>query len=187
MDKKWYQKVSTWFTILLVIIIIPIIIFNIVIIYKSYKYPDKIPDFFGYKPFIVVSQSMEPEINKGDLVIVKISDTKSLDVGEVISFRNKDNKVVTHEIVEVITDDEIKYKTKGIANPSADENFVTQDKIEGKYAFKISGFGNTLMFFTETTNVIIIILILIIIFMASYFIIFNKQKKLEERNIKRGV
>ena len=33
--------------------------------------PDEIPSIFGYKPFIVLSGSLETEIYKGDLVIVQ--------------------------------------------------------------------------------------------------------------------
>ena len=36
--------------------------------------PNKIPSIFGYKPFIVLSGSMETEIYVGDLVIVKSID-----------------------------------------------------------------------------------------------------------------
>jgi signal peptidase len=32
-----------------------IIIINVTMIVKSYLHPDKVPDFMGYKPFIVLS------------------------------------------------------------------------------------------------------------------------------------
>ena len=57
-------------------IIFGIIVFLLLLLYayiliKSHLFPEKVPDVFGYKPLIVLSGSMEPSINKGDLVFVK--------------------------------------------------------------------------------------------------------------------
>ena len=100
-----HKKASfgTIFCIILLIIMLPILIVNGVILINSYMYPDKIPSFFGYKPFIVLSGSMEPTINTGDLAISKEIDTSTLKVGDIISFKIKDNIVVTHRIVEITT------------------------------------------------------------------------------------
>ena len=51
--------------IILTIILVPILLVNCILLFKSLIYPDKTPDIFGYKTFVVVSGSMEPEINVG--------------------------------------------------------------------------------------------------------------------------
>lgn len=60
------------------IIILPILIVNLVLIVKTKMYPNKIADFLGYRPFIVLSGSMETKINIGDLIIVKEIDAKNI-------------------------------------------------------------------------------------------------------------
>ena len=66
--------------------------------------PEKIPSIFGYKPFIVLSGSMEAEIYKGDLAIVKNVDATTLKKNDIIAFRDEEGYVVTHRIVKVVND-----------------------------------------------------------------------------------
>ena len=104
--------------IIFLIICIPILIINLIIIIKGNMNPDKVPDVFGYKPFAVVSGSMETSINVGDLVIAKkIDSDKSLKNGDIIAFRTSDNYVVTHRIVETKDENGKRYfTTKGDNN-----------------------------------------------------------------------
>ena len=78
---------------------------------------NKIPSIFGYKPFIVLSGSMESQLNKGDLAIVKEVDIKFLKENDIIAFRDTENHVVTHCIVNVIRDNgKVEFITKGDNN-----------------------------------------------------------------------
>ena len=75
-------------------------IMNLTIAIKSYLNPNKVPDFFGIKPFVVNVGSMETEIMAGDLVITKNVDPAKLEKGDIISFKDG-NAVITHRIHEV--------------------------------------------------------------------------------------
>ena len=66
--------------------------------------PNEVPSIFGYKPFIVLSGSMETELYRGDLAIVKEVDVNSLKENDIIAFKDKDNYVVTHRIVKIEKD-----------------------------------------------------------------------------------
>ena len=88
---------------LFLIIFIPLIIINICIITKAIKYPSKIPDFMGYKPMIVMSNSMESAIDVGDVVIVKEVDTSTLKRGDIVAYRI-DDVCITHRIAKVNSD-----------------------------------------------------------------------------------
>lgn len=108
--------------------------------------PDKIPSIFGYKPFIVLSGSMESEIYKGDLAIVKNVDANTLKEKDIIAFRDMDNYVVTHRIVEIKDENGQKvFITKGDNNNNQDSGSVSEKQIEGIYIGKMSGFGNVLL------------------------------------------
>ena len=79
------------------IILITILFVSVVILINSYVHPDKIPSFFGWKPFIVLSGSMETQIMTGDIVVVKEVDTNILKENDIIAFKDNDI-VVTHRI-----------------------------------------------------------------------------------------
>ena len=141
-------------SIIIIVILLPILFVNSVIIINSIMNPDKIPSFFGWKPFIVLSGSMESEIFPGDLAIVKDVGTKGLKVNDVIAFRSEDI-VVTHRIVEIKNENgAIKYKTKGDNNNSQDVGDILPEQVEGLYKFKISKMGNLAMFMQTPTGII---------------------------------
>ena len=141
-------------SIIIIVILLPILFVNSVIIINSIMNPDKIPSFFGWKPFIVLSGSMESEIFPGDLAIVKDIGTEEFKVNDVIAFRSEDI-VVTHRIIEIKNENgAIKYKTKGDNNNSQDVGDVLPEQVEGLYKFKISKLGNLAMFMQTPTGII---------------------------------
>ena len=134
--KKFKKIVS----ILLVIIVLLILFVKIVTLIDSHIHPEKGGTFFGWKSFIVLSGSMENTISVGDIVIVKDTDTRTLKIGDIIAFK-KDDIVITHRIIDIIEDEEIKYVTKGDNNNVEDEGYVLSEQIIGVYKFKINGIG----------------------------------------------
>lgn len=143
------NKVKKIISIIILIILLPILFVNGVILIDSFVNPNEVPSFFGWKPFIVLSGSMENEIYSGDLVIVKEVDTEIIKENDIIAFKNGD-LVTTHRVVELVKENgEIKYKTKGDNNNIEDNGLVSQNQVEGLYQFKISKLGNLAMF-TQT-------------------------------------
>lgn len=163
--------------ILFLVIVLPFLIFNLTLIIKSKLYPDKIADFMGYKPFIVMSGSMETTINIGDLVIVKKVNSSSIHTGDIIAFKNG-NIVISHRVKEVINDSGIyKFKTKGDNNNVADDFIVNSDAIEGIFVNKIPGLGSILLFLGKPIGLLMVILVIVIISTALYFVKFGYSTK----------
>lgn len=127
--------------------LIPLLVVNVTLIVKSFTLPDEIPDFFGYKPFIVLSGSMEPGIMTGDLIITKEADPATLAAGDVIAYRYGETSVITHRIQSVTNlDGQRAFVTKGDANNTEDNVMPTQDLVEGKLQWTLPGLGNAAMF-----------------------------------------
>lgn len=163
--------------VLFLVIILPFLIFNLTLIIKSKLYPDKIADFMGYKPFIVMSGSMETTINIGDLVIVKKVNSSSIHAGDIIAFKNG-NIVISHRVKEVINDSgTYKFKTKGDNNNVADDFIVNSDAIEGIFVNKIPGLGSILLFLGKPIGLLMVILVIIIVSTALYFVKFGYSTK----------
>ena len=178
-------------TIIILIILIPILFLSGVILINSYVHPDEVPSFFGWKPFIVLSGSMETQISVGDLVIVKEVDTSILKKGDIIAFKENDI-VITHRIDDIITEDGmVKYITKGDNNNIRDEGTVLPEQVEGIFICNISRLGNLAIFIQTPMGMIVslsipVILLIIIGIMDSKKTnkIINekldKQKEMEE-------
>lgn len=163
--------------VLFLVIVLPFLIFNLTLIIKSKLYPDKIADFMGYKPFIVMSGSMETTINIGDLVIFKKVNSSSIHTGDIIAFKNG-NIVISHRVKEVINDSgTYKFKTKGDNNNVADDFIVNSDAIEGIFVNKIPGLGSILLFLGKPIGLLMVILVIIIVSTALYFVKFGYSTK----------
>lgn len=100
--------------------------------------------FFGIRPYIVLSSSMEPVMPSGALAFIDTKD-KEAEVGDIITFEipvsNKDAEnslVVTHRVDEVMDEYLL---TKGDANEMPDPSPVRPDQIVGKYMFCIPKLG----------------------------------------------
>ena len=168
-------------SIMIYIIIIPIIIFNITLVIKSCLNPSKTPTFFGIKSFVIVSKSMEPTIMTGDAIFVKQIAEENLKVDDIISFKDGES-VNTHRIVEIVENNGIKrYRTKGDNNKKEDRDLVKYSQIEGKYEFRIKGFGK---FIEILKNKITLVILLIMLVLVSAMQVRLNKKKLE-RNEQR--
>ena len=182
--KKWYQKISNWLFVVALLVLIPILITNISIMFQANSEKDKVPNIFGYKPFIVLSGSMETEIKVGDLIITKMTDPKTLEKNDVIAFRDHENTVTTHRIIDIIDKDGKKYfVTKGDNNDSQDENLVEYKDVEGIYITRIPGVGNIFDELAKPTTIIILFLGITVIFVLLFQISNKKLKKQEQEEI----
>lgn len=146
--------------ILSTILIIAIFVSG-VILFDSFTNKDKIPSFFGWKPFIVLSGSMETKIMTGDIVIVKEVDTSNLKENDIIAFKAGEDSVITHRIIEIVTteDGQVRYKTKGDNNNVEDSEYVYPNQVEGIYKTRIPKVGNFAMEIQKPKGMIIAIAI----------------------------
>lgn len=181
-DKKWYKKLSNLLTIIICVLLIPILIINCSIIFQANTDKDKVPSVFGYKPFIVLSGSMENTIKKGDLIIVETVNAETLTKDKVIAFRDAEGTVTTHRIIEIVEDETGKYYvTKGDNNNSQDQNLVEPNDVEGIYKGRIPGVGNILNALAEPTTIVILVLGITVIFGLGFYVSTKKQRDKEHQ------
>ena len=97
--------------------------------------------FSGYRNYAVISASMSPMLNKGDLIFIKELPFEQLCVDDVITFRQPDsNAVVTHR-VNRIDNESRKVYTIGDQNRFEDYDPVDAENIKGIYIYKIPKIG----------------------------------------------
>ena len=177
-------KFGTIFGTILCILLIPILIANVTMIIKGAVSPEKYPTFLGYAPMIVLTDSMYPSIQKGDLIIVKETDAERLQEGDVISFFDPDsttNSVVTHRIVRVDYANGLSFVTKGDAN-NAEDTPVPAEKVVGLYQSKIKGAGNVAMFLKEPAGLVVCVALPMILLVVYELLRRRKYHKAKEQD-----
>lgn len=180
--KKWYQSFSNWLLIIGCVILIPILVINLWIMFQSKTNSDKVPSVFGYKPFIVLSGSMESDIHKGDLIIAKEYDPTKLKVKDIIAFRDAENTVTTHRIIDIVENDGEKYFiTKGDNNDTQDLNLVALSDVEGIYVFRIPGIGSMMESLSKPTTIMVLVFMITAAFVIGFMISNKKERDLERK------
>lgn len=170
-----FIKVVVWIFVLLVIFVILVQrIFNNQVSIGSYRM------------FTVVTGSMEPVYNVGDVVISKEVDPSTIKKGDdVVYLGEKDDfkdKIVTHRVIKIEKKDgEYYFTTKGIANEYSDP-VISSDQIYGKVVYRpvvlsfLSGILNTRLGF----YLLIFVPVAFLIFLEILDYIKRKEGELDE-------
>ena len=110
--------------------------------------------FLGYYAFIVVSNSMSPNIVRGDIVIIREAPIEEINVGDIILFISRDGPIV-HRVVEKGVDDnnQIFLRTKGDANTGLDPDPVYEENLIGWLVITIPEVGNATLMLREAISV----------------------------------
>ena len=151
-------------------ILIPILICNISLIIQGYRNPDKVPGIQGYKPMLVLTDSMAPTIKSGDLIIIKEVDPNTLKEGDIITFfdpAGNGKSTVTHTIVGVNTENgKLRFKTQGDNNNTPDRLLVDADAVVGVYQMRLPMVATVVMFMQTVPGLILCIFLPLGVFIA---------------------
>ena len=175
------QKLLTIIGTILCVILLPVLIINVTLIAKSYINADEVPSVGGMFPMIVLTDSMYPVIESGDLILCHTAEADEIKVDDVISFYDpmgSGTSVVTHRVMEVIVDDgEIQFRTKGDNNNAEDTALVPAENLIGTYRSRIPAVGHVAMFM-QTTPGLIVCCVLPILLLVGYDVL--RRKKFEK-------
>lgn len=94
----------------------------------------------GYRPYVIESNSMEPTYSVNDVVYVKYGEFALIKEGDIITFVNTNNNVVTHRVVEVNKEEKCVY-TQGDNNEYPDVMPVYEEDIIGRVYFSLPKIG----------------------------------------------
>jgi signal peptidase I len=104
-------------------------------------------DFFGYKMFVIVSNSMKPSLTIGDVILVKTVEAKEVKVKDVITYLGREgdfrNMIITHQVVNIQTEKNENtnkmrhiFYTKGTNNTLIDTEAVYEEQLYGVKVYK---------------------------------------------------
>ena len=186
------KTILVWLVVLLAVLMM---IFTVISV-NTFNRNDR--SLFGYKMYIVNSDSMAAtDFKAGALILVKEVDPSILKEGDIITFMSQDansfGETVTHKIRRLTTDAEGNpaFVTYGTTTGVDDETVVTYPYVLGQYQNQIPGLGAFFHFLKTTPGYFVCIFtpfMLIIMYEAvKFFILFRKykQEQLEQMQAER--
>jgi signal peptidase len=132
----------------------------------------------GSSPLMVISsQSMQPTLVYGDLILMRGEKAENLDVGDIIAYNvpSPYDKVASSPTVHRIVDKwnengEIYFKTKGDSNSEADSWVIPAENVVGAFAqFKIPYIGSLVILLKSPFGVTSLILGFALVFLCDYY------------------
>lgn len=103
---------------------------------------------FKYGVLVIGSGSMAGTINKGDAIIyTKLDNT--VEIGDIIVFYRNNERIIHRVIEKKQIGTNIKYYTKGDANPEKDIGYIEEKDIIGKVKLKIPYVGQLTLLLNE--------------------------------------
>ena len=96
---------------------------------------------FQYKTLVIATESMERELDKGDVIIYEDYEGQYIENGQVIVFERAGSTII-HRVVDIKKiNGVLRYYTKGDANESMDSGYITDADIIGIINLKIKYIG----------------------------------------------
>ena len=140
------------------------------------------PSVFGYSCYYVLTQSMEPEILAGDMILGKKVAVEELQIGDIITYEGEtgsfEDKIITHKIID-IQDGSI--TTQGVANDLPDPPIVGSQVIS-RYVATVPCAGKIFSLINSKLGFLFLIvtpLVLLIINEVSIIVKAFKEEKEE--------
>lgn len=183
--KKALAIIKTTMVWLIVALAVFMMIFTVISV-TTFNRNDR--DLFGYKAYIVNSDSMAAtDFDAGDLIFVKEVDPTTLKEGDIITFISQNTEsfgeVITHKIRRLTTDAQGNpgFITYGTTTDTDDTTVVTHMYVLGKYTAHLDGVGTFFNFLKTPQGYIICIFIpfmLLILYQGINCIrLFRRYKK----------
>ena len=184
--KKIFKYVKTVFNVFVVIFILAF-----VLVVCMQRFSNNELSFLNYRMFTVVSGSMVPKYEIGDVLLAKEIKPEKIERGDAVSYLgNKGqfkDKVVTHEVIEIEVDENGKYwfYTKGVANLSVDP-IVGEDQIYGVIVGKMNLLTFVYKLIAKPTGMLIFVIIPLFYVIGSEFLGFLLDREEERRAKLKG-
>lgn len=151
------------------------IVFIVTILFKYMMSNDK--SLFGYSIRIVVSESMEPAINKNSISIIKDCDIDDIKTNDIICYRMTQD--IIHRVVDIDTDDNGNkiVHTKGDNNDREDQVNIDNSMIIGRIVYTFNGIAPIIEKYSIYPGnidgkqlILNILMTIIILYLIVYFI-----------------
>lgn len=165
---KLYKAVSVAATIFTVIIVV----FSLILIISSAiaRKKGKVPAFFGYMFFIVITDSMQPAISPGDFIFAGKVSAEEVKAGDYIVYYSMEPRfegmLIVHKVNRVEEQDgSLLFYTQGINSP-AEDTYPTSEVL-GIYKGKLQLMSGVIKIFQNRTGILVLGAVVVFLLIAA--------------------
>jgi signal peptidase len=157
MSLNWKQWIINIIKYAFLGFLVLLIVINIYLGLSKGLRNDPIPKFLGISPLIVLSGSMQPAINPGDIVVIREQPAQEYKLGDVATYLDG-STAFTHRIVGQEAEG---FVLKGDNNNVADD-IVPPERFLGKVVLRIPKAGLAVLFFKTPVGMVLLCVLLIL-------------------------
>lgn len=140
------------------------LVLTIISTVQSKRNPEQIPSILGYMPMSIMSGSMRPVLEVGDMIICKKANVEDIKTDDVITYRAENSILITHRVIDTLEiDGRLVFRTQGDANDLEDDKLVVADQIVGEMLFSVPYGGYIVNFLRSPIGFMLLIAIPLII------------------------
>ncbi len=159
--KKVFSTLGTVITVLITVLAVCIMVFTVISVRTVGQGG---AGLFGYRAYIVLSDSMQSTFQVGDIIVSRESSADDVQVGDIITFRSIDpanyGEVVTHMVREITTyNGGTAFVTYGTTTGDRDAYPAPAENIIGEYSFRLPKLGYFFQFLKTPMGYFTVVLI----------------------------
>ena len=169
-------------TILLVVMI------AVVVIIFATRLSGNTPNLFGYQIFRVLSDSMTPTLEIGDVILVKDCEPTDIHNGDIITYIGTEGgykgKTITHRVTEepAQRDGIYYYHTKGDKTGATVDPEISFEQVKGKYVTSLPLLDKMYSFFLSPVGLIVFIAVIVVLFGYEMISLVVSYKGMDEKD-----
>lgn len=178
-----FRKVINIITTVLLVLLIILVIFVFIT-----RISGNAPSIFGYHVFRVQTDSMEPTLNVGDVIVVKSIPAEEIKVDDIITYKvisgELEGQTITHRVIREPEqrDGVYYYQTKGDREGAIEDEEVPYDRVEGKYLYTVPMVDQVYTFFLSPAGLITFIVVILVLFGYEMISLITSYKALNEHD-----
>lgn len=156
------------------------------VLFAVNRSPDK--SLFGFRYYVVLTDSMAPAFRSGDMVFVKRCAADSIAEGDIITFNpsSDSDAYLTHRVTEKLPDYQgtgvTCFRTKGDANDTADSFLIDESRVIGVVAGSVPRLGLVIRFVQLRWYFVVPIIIMLFVFFGLLKKYFEMQNEGEDEH-----
>lgn len=171
------------FNIIITVILIALIVLVAMMFFA--RFSGKSPSVFGLHFYRVATDSMEPTLMVGDVIVVKEAPAESIVKGDIVTYKAEVGELTGQEITHrVVTDPEVRggrytYQTQGDATGAPLDPKITYDQVVGKFVCKLPIIDKLYSFFLTPVGLIAVVALIIVLFGYELISLFSTYKNVD--------
>ena len=166
--------------------ILGVIIIIVLAFASSAVFKNHFTGILGFHGYITLSDSMDPVVQKGSLLITQRVSAGAIRPGDIITYHDG-TEITTQRVADIINDNgAVSFITKGDANEGVNSQPVPAGKLIGRFVYAISFAGSLLLAIHSPATMALLIAGVCAIIIGADEINKRIKKRLRKKKRQRG-